>query len=185
MIYISRHVPPGAAGQPSSSRGQTAAEGERDEEEGTRGAVRDMGGGKEEGGYGYVHIKHGCRKRGREGWTEGGRSEKETKGSGRFPQGILHISTSYSGRLPILILIQRTAAGNTDRGMREETVRFAASSVGGENKAVSTAVSEIYFDLTEGRANDGQSRSCCAIPLNAAQEMRWGDGAGVETLEKL
>ena len=43
------------------------------------------------------------------------------------------------------IPIQRTAAGNT-----AELVKRPFAFVGGGNKAVSTAVSKIYFDVREG-----------------------------------
>ena len=63
---------------------------------------------------------------------------RERKEAAYSPGGVLHI------RSPPAIPIQRTAAGNT-----AELVKRPSSSVGGENKAVSTAVSKIYFDLSE------------------------------------
>ena len=90
-----------------------------------------------------------------------GRGGGERKEAAYSPGG-LHI------RSPPAIPIQRTAAGNT-----AELVKRPSSSVGGENKAVSTAVSKIYFDLSE--RGQGIRRRVTQLPSRSMQEMRWRD----------
>ena len=71
------------------------------------------------------------------GNDEGGRKEGRKGGSDSLG--------GFYTLVRLDIPIQRTAAGNT-----AELVKRPFAFVGGGNKAVSTAVSKIYFDVREG-----------------------------------